>query len=179
MSDAYLGEVRLFAGNFAPNGWAFCVGQLLPIASNNALFSLLGTAYGGDGTTTFALPDMRGRAPLQAGQGNGLTLRKVGESGGESSVALTLQALPSHNHQALGVAAAGSTNIPTGGYWAEWPPGGHHGTQSPLYTAAAPDSAMSPSALSSAGVGQPHNNRQPYLGVNFIICLQGAVPNHI
>lgn len=168
MADAFVGEIRAVGFNFAPTGWAFCDGQLLPIAQNTALFSLLGTMYGGNGVTTFALPNLQDRSPIHQGQGPGLTPRQVGEAGGQAAVALIESELPTHGHQVQADTGAGSVDVPTGKVWAA--------TSCPTYSPDSPDTTMSPSAISVAGDGLPHNNRQPYLGLNFIIALQGIFP---
>lgn len=171
MADPFVAEIRMFAGNFAPRGWAFCDGQLLQISQNTALFSLLGTTYGGDGHTTFALPDLQGRTPMHWGQGPGLSPRDIGETGGSPTVTLLTSEIPAHIHQASAAAGTGPTS-PENAAW---------GTQSgrtppPAYSSAAPDVTMSPQALSPAGSSFPHNNMQPYLAVTFIIALQGVFP---
>ena len=167
--DPYLGEIRIFGGNFAPLGWAFCAGQLLPIAQYDALFSLLGTTYGGDGQTTFGLPDLRGRAPIHAGQGPGLTNRTPGEMGGSEATTLTQAQLPAHTHVPLASPDAGTSTGPTDGVWAA------SSTGDKQY-AAAPDTAMNPATISATGGNQPHENRQPFLAANFIIALEGIYP---
>lgn len=172
MSNPFVAEIRIFTGNFAPTGWALCNGQLLPISQNTALFSLLGTTYGGDGKSTFALPNLQGSAPMQAGQGPGLSLRNLGEIGGEQSVTLLVTEMPSHSHNANCVSAGGGTNSPTNAIWA----GGGRGAP-PLYTPSSNNNvAMNPLATSAAGGGQPHNNMPPFLGLTFIIALQGVFP---
>jgi microcystin-dependent protein len=175
MDDQYFGEIRIFAGNFAPQGWALCDGQLMSIAQNTALFSLLGTNYGGDGRVTFALPDLREKAPLQAGQGNGLSLRDLGEIGGSATVPLTVAQMPSHTHAVNCVSGGGDQNSPVGTVWAE----AHVSRQGiPMYAAGASSGApqMGAQALASAGGNQPHNNLPPTLALNFIIALQGVYP---
>ena len=173
MADPFVGEIRMFAGNFAPTGWALCNGQLLSIAQNPALFSLLGPYYGGDGKTTFGLPNLQGAAPLMAGQGPGLTSRDLGEIGGETAVTLTTAQMPLHPHSALATASPGSGPDPGSAVWAMAAVA--RGTV--MYTASPGTSPqMSPQALSAAGGSQPHNNMPPYLGVNFIIALQGEFP---
>jgi len=175
MSDPYIGEIRIFSGNFAPQGWALCDGQLMAISQNTALFSLLGTTYGGDGRSTFALPDLRDMAPLQAGQGNGLSLRDLGETGGEQAVTVTVAQMPSHTHAINCVSGAGDQNSPVGNIWAE----AHVSRQGvPLYAAGTSSGApqMSPQAFAVAGGGQPHNNLPPSLTLTFIIALQGVFP---
>ena len=172
MSNPFLGEIRMFAGNFAPKGWALCNGQLLPISQNTALFALLGTTYGGNGTSNFALPNLQGSAPLMAGLGNGLTPRVLGESGGESSVTLNSAQLASHSHAvAASDAAGGQTPGPT----TVWSKVSHRGIDA-YSSDPGTRPLMSPTALSRAGGSQPHNNLMPYLTVNFIIALQGIFP---
>jgi microcystin-dependent protein len=172
MSNPFLAEIRIVPFGFAPKGWALCNGQLLPISQNTALFSLLGTTYGGDGRSNFALPNLQGSAPMQAGQGPGLSLRDLGQTGGEQSVTLLQTEMPAHAHTAQGVAGAGSQGPGTNTTWSDANQRG--------ISAYAPKSAnaasMSPNGLSMAGGSLPHNNMMPYLGVNFIIALQGVYP---
>jgi microcystin-dependent protein len=175
MDDQYFGEIRIFTGNFAPQGWALCNGQLMSISQNTALFSLLGTNYGGDGRTTFALPDLRDKAPLQAGHGNGLSPRDLGEIGGAATVTVTAAQMPSHTHAVNCVSGGGDKNIPVGGIWAE----AHVSHQGiPMYAAGASGGAsqMGAQTLADAGGNQPHNNLPPTLALNFIIALQGVYP---
>ena len=172
MSNPFLAEIRIFTAGFAPKGWAQCDGQLMPISQNTALFSLLGTTYGGNGTSNFALPNLQGCAPMQAGQGPGLSLRDLGETAGEQTVTLLQTEMPAHTHSAL--AASGSTaGAPNNNAWGA-------GSKSSGGTAYAPGNAaqvpMSPFALSIAGGDQPHNNMMPFLGLMFIIALQGVFP---
>ena len=174
MTDQFVAEIRIFTGNFAPKGWALCDGQLLPISQNTALFSLLGTTYGGDGRSTFALPNLQGSAPLQAGQGNGLSLRDLGKSAGEPAVTLISTEMPVHTHSARASTGTGQVD-PANNTWAE------AGSQRPapnFYTPLVPANnvQMSPTALTSTGGNQPHNNMPPYLGLTFIIALQGVFP---
>ena len=171
MADPYVAEIRMFAGNFPPTGWAFCDGQLLSIAQNTALFSLLGTTYGGDGRTNFALPDLRGSAPLMAGQGVGLTLRDLGESGGETTVTLGLAQLASHTHGVAASDAAGGVT-PANNVWSKPGQRGINGYATDPGT----QPALSAAALAPSGNGQPHNNLMPYLVVSFIIALVGVFP---
>jgi microcystin-dependent protein len=174
--DAYLGEIRAFGGDYAPANWAFCEGQLLPISANTALFSLLGVNYGGNGTTNFALPDLRGTVPIGQGQGPGLSPRVVGESGGSASVTLLANEMPAHNHLANGVTTGGTSNPPTNQVtWAQPNTGGRHPDPVNLYAPTA-NTAMSPTALEPAGSSQPHNNMQPFLALRFIICMKGIFP---
>jgi microcystin-dependent protein len=162
--------VRIFAGNFAPNGWAFCHGQLLPISQNTALFSLILTTYGGDGMSTFALPDLRGRVPIHPGQGPGLNNRVLGESAGAEVHTLSTAEIPAHTHTMGASATNGAADSPAGGVLARTPAG------IPQYATTA-DANLSPAAVTLSGGGQPHNNMQPYLTVNYIIALQGIFPS--
>lgn len=173
MADPFVAEIRLFPFNFAPKGWAFCDGQLLPISQNTALFSLLGTTYGGDGKSNFALPDLQDRSPLHPGQGPGLSERVLGEQGGESSVTLLRHEMPSHTHPAVAAAEAGTTSAPAGTAWAI-PSSGR--TQEKAYATGGTVVNLGPTALAEAGGGQPHNNMPPYLTLNFCIALQGVFP---
>ena len=167
--EPFLGEILLFAGNFAPRNWALCNGQLLPINQNQALFSLLGTQYGGNGQTTFALPDLRDRVPMHQGQGIGLLPHAVGERAGEAAHVLTLDEMPRHGHVASVSTAIGSSVSPAGMYLARNP------AQIPQY-APSGDTAMASLAISYAGASQAHQNTQPCLALNFIIALQGVFP---
>jgi len=166
MSTPYLGEIRLFAGNFPPAGWFFCDGQPLPISEHDALFNLIGTTYGGDGQTTFRLPDLRGRLPLH--QTTGFVL---GQSGGVESVTLTTQQVPSHNHVVYGTAANAGTTSPTGNV-----PATMGAVTTFLYGLDAPPTSMHPSSVGIAGGSQPHENMQPFLCVSFIISAYGIYP---
>jgi microcystin-dependent protein len=176
MADAFLGEIRIFAGNFAPTGWAFCNGQLLQISQSTALFSILGTQYGGDERTSFALPNLNGRAPMHQGAGTGLSERVPGEMVGNQSVALDISGIPRHTHVPQSVANNGMSSAPQNNIWAENPALGKHGTQAPLYEPTTTIS-MDPSALSITGGSQPHTNMQPFLALSFIICLNGEFPS--
>lgn len=167
MSTIFLGEIRLFAGTFAPDGWAFCNGQLLAIADNDALFTIIGTTYGGDGQTTFALPDLRGRIPLH--QGNGFTLA---ETGGVEDVTLTTAQVPTHSHPFLATRTTATGTAPAG-----MVPAASTGATVSPYGTDAPFTAMSPQALAPTGGSQPHTNLQPYLCLNFIIALVGLFPS--
>src|SRR5687768_9403229 len=171
MADPFVAEIRIFPFNFAPRGWAWCNGQLLPLSQNTALFSLLGTTYGGDGKSTFALPDLEGRVPMHPGQGPGLSLHDLGETGGSETVTLLESEIPSHNHGLMAQAAPADTNLPTDSSLARV-----IGATPYLPPAGAPLVPMSPSALSPAGGDQPHNNLQPYLTLYFNIALQGVFP---
>jgi microcystin-dependent protein len=173
MANPFVAEIRMFAGNFAPTGWALCDGQLLSISQNTALFSLLGTTYGGDGRSTFGLPNLQGNAPLQAGQGNGLSLRDLGETGGEQFVTLLQTEMPVHSHGTKAeTSGAGSVTSPVNAAWSKTP----GRTAPPLYTPGPLDTPMSPLAVGISGGNLPHNNMPPYLGITFIIALQGVFP---
>jgi microcystin-dependent protein len=177
MSDQFVAEIRIFPFNFPPTGWAFCDGQLMPISQNTALFSLLGTTYGGDGKSTFALPDMQGNAPMQPGQGQGLSLRDLGEIGGEPSVTLLQTEIPLHNHSFAASTATPTATTAAGNQLAKGLGGSK--TQSnvvKVYSAGAPNTSMSPQSTSVSGGSQPHNNLMPYLTLNFCIALQGIFP---
>jgi len=169
--DPYVGEIRLFAGSYAPVGWAFCDGSLLAIQTYAALFSVIGTTYGGNGTTNFALPDLRGRAPIHQGEGPGLTARVLAQSGGTDSVTLTLSEIPNHTHPLNSEVNNPTGNNPQGQIWSST------GRRGPLAYSQKVDSPLSPMAIASAGGSQPHNNRQPYLGVNYIMALEGVYPS--
>jgi microcystin-dependent protein len=164
MGTPYLGEIRMFAGNFAPVGWMFCEGQTLPIDEFDNLFNLIGTTYGGDGQETFLLPDLRGRVPLHNTGGF-----SIGQTGGAETVTLTSQQIPIHNHAMVVSTAAGSLNSPAGSVPASSP-------SVTLYVEDDPDSNMAPQALAAAGGNQPHENFQPYLCVDFIIAVFGTYP---
>lgn len=165
MAQPYVGEIRIFAGNFAPAGWMFCEGQLLPISENETLFQLIGTTYGGDGQSTFALPDLRGRIPIH--QGNGFILA---EATGFEEITLTVNQIPAHSHAALATTNPATTPNPQNGLPAT-------GTISELYWGDPPEANGSPQALSPVGGSQPHTNFQPYLCVDFIISLFGIFPS--
>jgi len=174
MSDCFVGEIRMFAGNFAPRGWALCNGQLIPIPQNTALFSILGVQYGGDGKTNFALPNLQGRAPMHQGQGPGLSAHVVGEAKGSATVTLLTTEMPNHNHQVMAYDGFAGTKDPTNNVWAKAQIGRNREV---LAYAPTPSTQMGPQALDATGGSQPHNNMQPYLGLNFIIALHGYFPN--
>jgi microcystin-dependent protein len=167
MSSPFVGEIRMFGGNFAPAGWAFCNGALLPIDQNPTLFQLIGTTYGGDGQTTFALPDLQSRVPVHVGPGFAL-----GQSGGAETVTLTTSQIPAHGHvpQCFSNQPGGNLNSPQGGVWATSTSGG-------VYANSAPATNMNPNAIGSAGGSQPHDNMIPFLVVNFILSLFGVFPS--
>ena len=167
--DPFVAEIRIFPFNFAPKGWAFCDGQILPLSQNTALFSLLGTTYGGDGKSNFALPNMQGNAVMHPGQGPGLSLHDLGETGGSETVSLLESEIPAHSHAFMGSQADGIARQPAGNLIANMI--GVNG-----YAAPGALTQMSPNALSPAGGDQPHNNMQPYLTLNFCIALQGVYP---
>ncbi|MGH2889609.1 MAG: phage tail protein [Solirubrobacteraceae bacterium] len=169
MSSPYVGEIRMFAGDFAPAGWAFCDGQVLPISQNTALFSLLGTTYGGDGQSTFALPDLRGRLPVHQGTGSSGTTYELGATGGAEQVTLTESQIPSHAHAPTATTAPGTQQAPGGAILAGSP-------AVALYSSNAPAATFDAGAVANAGDSQPHANLQPYLCVNFIISLSGVFP---
>ncbi|HEX4607326.1 MAG TPA: tail fiber protein [Urbifossiella sp.] len=169
MADPYLAEIRMFAGNFAPFGWATCDGQIMAISQNTALFSLLGTQFGGNGTSNFGLPNLQGSAPMGQGNGIGLTPRVVGETGGVPNVTLLSNEMAAHTHLFQGIGVVGNQTTPAGNLLAQ------QRTLNPYATPAA-GQAMSSNAIGPAGGNLPHNNMQPYLAVTFIIALQGIFP---
>jgi len=174
MADPFVAEIRMFPFNFAPKGWAFCDGQLLPLSQNTALFSLLGTTYGGDGKSTFALPDLQGRAPMHPGQGQGLSLHDLGEESGSETVTLLSSEMPNHAHfvgRASDQSATATT--PVANVWAL---GGSVRAVVNLYNPGPPTAAMKSDVIQPAGGNLPHNNMQPYLTLNFCIALQGVFP---
>ncbi|MFK4760965.1 phage tail protein [Microbacterium sp. ZW T5_45] len=172
MSDQFLGEIRTVAFSYAPLGWALCNGQILPIAQNTALFSLLGASYGGDGRSTFALPNLNASFAIGQGQGPGLSPRHIGEIGGTSRVTLLSTEMPTHTHAAVGVAGAGTTGDPQGRRWAQ----PRFGRSTRNAYAPAADTAMAWDAVGLAGGDQSHENMPPYLGLNFVIALEGIYP---
>ena len=169
MSEPFIGEIRMFAGNFAPRNWAFCDGQLLAISQNDALFSLLGTIYGGDGRTTFGLPDLRSRTPIHAGTGPGLSPRRIGERGGVETVTLTTAQLPAHGHGgAVAVDDVANSSSPAGNTLAD--------SSTPVYVPGGAD-GMNATSVSAAGGGQAHPNMMPFQAIHFIISLFGIFPS--
>jgi len=176
MSEPFLGEIRMFGGNFAPRGWAFCNGQLLSIAQNTALFSLLGTTYGGDGQTTFALPNLQGRFPMHWGNGVGLTMRTLGEVSGSESVTLLTSQLPAHTHPITAMSQDGNTDSPVGAVWAKAVDGSANPV-SAYSSGTNPDNAMSPKTVGPTGGSQPTPVMNPFLCVSFIIALEGIFPS--
>ena len=170
MADPFVAEIRIFPFNFAPRGWAWCDGQLLPLSQNTALFSLLGTTYGGNGKSNFALPDLQGRAPMHPGQGPGLSLHDLGETGGSETVTLLESEIPSHSHAAKVSGRPAVENDAAGRYWAT--------ATVNAYAPGAPQGLvqMAPETLAPAGGDQPHNNLQPYLTFYFCIAMQGVFP---
>ncbi len=171
MANPYIGEIRMFAGNFAPAGWALCQGQFMAIQTNAALYSILGTTYGGNGTTTFALPDFRGRVPLSSGQGPGLSNYLLGEQAGNENIALTSLQMPAHTHSVAALGSGGTQASPINGFPAI------ESTGTSMNYATSPSALMNPQMLSPAGGSQPHSNIQPILCVNFIIALTGIFPS--
>jgi microcystin-dependent protein len=172
--DPFVAEIRIFPFNFAPKGWALCDGQLLPLSQNTALFSLLGTTYGGDGKSTFALPNMQGNAPMHAGQGPGLSLYDLGETGGSDTVTLLESEIPAHTHGMMSAPTivAADSNIPTSNSMGKSSQGNAYGA----YNAANVVQMLPNTALAPAGGSLPHNNMQPYLTLNFCIAMQGVFP---
>lgn len=171
MSEPFVGEIRMFAGNFAPRGWAFCDGQLLAVSQNDALFSLYGTIYGGDGRTTFGLPDLRGRVPIHAGTGPGLSPRRLGSKAGEEQVTLTVNQLPSHTHPFTGSTDNGLDSNPQGNFLAS------STVLQPYSESEALDTSMASAAITSVGGSRSHTNLQPFLCVHFIVALFGIYPS--
>lgn len=169
MADPFLAEIRIFPFNFAPKGWAWCNGQLLPLSQNTALFSLLGTTYGGNGMSNFALPDLQGRAPMHPGQGPGLSLHDLGETGGSETTTLLESEIPSHSHGVMASVVNSQVITPTGAATGR-------GNPTPIYAASLSGVAMGQNSLTPAGGNQPHNNMMPYLTFYFNIALQGVFP---
>lgn len=176
MADPFIGEIRIFSGNFAPRDWAFCNGQTIPVAQNPALFSIVGTIYGGDGRTTFGVPDLQGRAPMHAGSGPGLTPRPMGQELGANETTLAVGNLPVHSHTMSVVGDQANQNTPASGLSYAATPGrarrgaSHYGPPNNL-------GSMANGVMGATGGGQPHNNMQPFLAINFIIALTGIYPS--
>lgn len=180
MSQPYVGQISMFAGNFPPAGWMFCQGQLLPISENETLFNLIGTTFGGDGQSTFQLPDLQGRVPVHQGQGGGLSNYQIGQSGGNESVTLNTQQIPSHNHTILANNAAGTTAVPGSGATLA-NEDVNQGTNNPLtydpFESANPNQVTMPAnSIAPVGGSQPHENIQPILVLNYCISLFGVFP---
>lgn len=173
--DSFIASIIIFGGNFAPRGWAFCNGQVLSIAQNTALFSLLGTTYGGNGQTTFALPDLRGRVPVHSGnsEGTGLSTYDLGQSGGTENTTLTINQLPSHNHNLRATDGEGNTRDPANAVLAKEAAG----VTASYKAGTNSNTDMNGTSVGNAGGGQPIDTRQPYLALNYIICLEGIFPS--
>lgn len=167
--DPFMAEIRIFPFNFAPRSWAFCAGQLMPISQNTALFSLLGTNYGGDGKSTYGLPDMQGNAPMHPGQGSGLSLHALGEQGGSKTVTLQQYEIPQHTHQLMAATLNSQSTSPTNNSLGR-------GNPLRVYTTTGNDVQMSANSIGNTGGSIPHNNMMPYLTMNFCIALQGVFP---
>jgi microcystin-dependent protein len=172
MADPFVAEIRIFPFNFAPRGWAWCDGQLLPLSQNTALFSLLGTTYGGNGKSNFALPDLQGRAPMHPGQGPGLSLHDLGETGGSETVTLLESEIPSHSHALIAAGTPANRTAPVGNSIARTTSGTPYAAGSPT----PPLVNMADTTIAPAGGDQPHNNLQPYLTFYFCIAMQGVFP---
>lgn len=173
MAQPYIGEIRMFGGTFAPNGWSFCNGASMSIAQNDALYNLIGTTYGGDGINTFNLPNLQGRLPIHQGQGAGLQNYPIGQQGGAETVTLTAAQLPQHSHTALGSATGAPATNPAAATW------GNNGLQNNSFgPGTSANNQMSPQSISmNTGNNQPHDNLQPYLVISFIIALNGVYPS--
>lgn len=169
MADPFVAEIRIFAFNFAPRGWAWCDGQLLPLSQNTALFSLLGTTYGGNGKSNFALPDLQGRAPMHPGQGPGLSLHDLGETGGSDTVSLLESEMPNHTHNLMASVVNSQVTTPAGTATGR-------GNPVPIYTTTLTPVNMAEECLAPSGGDQPHNNMMPYLTHYFCIAMQGVFP---
>jgi microcystin-dependent protein len=181
MSDPYFGEIRMFPFNFAPIGWALCAGQLLPVSQNTQLFSVIGTSFGGNGTSNFALPDLQDLVPIGLGDGPGLSPRTVGEVGGEMAVTLVSAQMPSHTHNMVATTTQGTTATASGNQLALADTGSKQGggNEADFYSSntGQAKTGLPASAISTAGNGMPHNNMMPFLGLNFCISLQGTYPS--
>ncbi|KAF2341824.1 phage tail protein [Flavobacterium tistrianum] len=170
MAQPYIGEIRMFGGNFAPVGWMFCEGQILSISEYETLFQLIGTTYGGDGQSTFALPDLQGRVPIHSGTSTSGTTYTLAETGGAEGITLTTNQIPAHNHSLIATTDLADTASPSNALFSTNPPG------SKMFSSAAPTTALSATSITATGGSQPHTNFQPYLCVNFIISLFGVFP---
>lgn len=170
MAQPYVGEIRMFAGNFAPNGWMFCEGQTLPISENDVLFQLIGTTYGGDGEETFNLPNLASRIPMHMGTGPDGTTYQIGEMAGTEQETLSTQQIPNHSHPLVATQAQAADQVPAGAVLAQ-------STVADMYILDAPDAVLAASSVQPAGGSQPHENTQPFLCVNFIISLFGIFPS--
>ena len=177
MSEPFIAEIVMFAGNFAPRGWAFCQGQILSIAQNTALFSLLGTTYGGNGQTTFALPDLRGRTPIGVGQGPGLPNVSLGEVSGSPTHTLLITEMPAHNHLIRANANNANDSLPANAYLAAAVIPTDSNKSVSAYNSATDNTTMNPGTVAPTGGSQPFSIMQPYLGINYIIALQGIFPS--
>ena len=177
MAEPFVGQITVYPYNFPPRGWADCAGQLMSISQNAALFSLLGTQFGGDGRSTFGLPNLQGTVPLGQGTAPGGSTYVMGETGGSENITLLFNSMPSHTHGANAITAHGTLDVPTGQLFATpetgVPP---HGTTGPIYNVAAPDTTLIPASVQTAGGNQPHNNLQPFLVLRYCIALQGVFP---
>ena len=175
--DPFLGQISLLACNFAPQGWALCQGQVLSISQNTALFALLGINFGGDGRTNFQLPDLRGRPPIGFGQGPGLSAYSIGQTGGGETISISSANYPAHSHTLFAAASAATGNAPNGLFEAQGQTGGRGGTVNlALYSGSGTATTLAAALMAAPGGGQPHNNLQPYLALNFCIALQGIFP---
>lgn len=176
MSEPFIGEIRIFGGNYAPKDWAFCDGQIMKITDNTTLYAVIGTTYGGDGRVTFALPDLRAKAPMHPGRGYGLTTRILGQRGGTNNISLTKDQIPAHSHTMKAESASGTTVQPQNNSLAK--PGGR-GTTNVYHTTLNPGNSvfLAEKALQTTGANQPHDNMQPCLVLNFIISLEGLFPS--
>ncbi len=171
MSESYVGEIRMFGGNYAPQGWAFCDGSLLSIADNDVLFGIIGTTYGGDGQTTFALPDLRGRVPIHQGGGPGLSNRVIGEAGGAEAVTVIPAQLPAHTHVPMANSANGNADSPANAFWSA------SGTTTQFVPGAQANNPMKAGSVGATGGNQPHDNMLPFTTISFIISLYGIYPS--
>lgn len=172
MANPFVGEIRMFGGNFAPAGWAFCQGQLMSIAENDVLFTLIGTTYGGDGQSTFGIPDLQGRLPMHQGQGPGLSNRQIGEKAGTESVTLNTNQIPAHGHTPAAFNGAGDQVTPVNNFWSSTSTG-----DQTYDLAVTPSGTMNPNLIGLTGGSQPHDNMPPFLCVSFIISLFGVFPS--